>query len=102
MKIQWCWRCRMEVPMLENEEARKAYQLYGVGMKNLSGGIEREVRFKEILDYYKEVTGWDETEPNAIMHHFVDIYGPPCENCSKPYRTPKANFCAACGNKRAT
>lgn len=40
-----------------------------------------------------------QTEPNAIMHHAIGMYGTDCENCGKPYRTPKAKICAACGNK---
>ena len=98
MKILWCWRCQMEVPMLEGEEAKRAYELYGMGFKPIAGGNMQE-RFKELINYYKEVTGEEYTNPNAIIHHMVDMYGPPCEKCGKPYRTSKASFCAACGNK---
>lgn len=97
MKVLWCWRCRMEIPMLDEEEYRKAYELYGKAFK--SEGTLKE-RFSELLDYYKAVTGMEVTEPNAIMHHRVAQYGPPCEKCGKPYRTPLASFCAGCGNKR--
>ena len=100
MELLLCWRCKMEVPMLNEEEYAKAYELYGQGMKNIHENSSRLVRFKPLLDYYKKVTGWDETEPNAIMHHRIAQYGPSCENCNKPYRTPVATFCAACGNKR--
>jgi hypothetical protein len=37
MKILWCWRCRMEVPMLEEEEGKKAYELYSAGFRTPSG-----------------------------------------------------------------
>ena len=99
MKILWCWRCRMEVPMLEEHEAKKAYELYSLGFKNHSGSGMKG-RFKALIDYYQETTGEEYDNQNAIMHHMVDMYGPPCENCGKPYRTSKATFCAACGNKR--
>jgi len=89
----------MEIPMLDEEEYWKAYELYGVGMKNWRGGSRREA-FKELLDFYRALTGFDETEPNAILHHRIAQYGPPCEKCGKPYRTPQASFCASCGNKR--
>jgi hypothetical protein len=91
----------MEIPMLDEKEYTRAYELYGQAISQGSDfqGSRLE-RFKPLLDYYKEVTGWDETEPNAIMHHRIAQYGPPCENCGKPYRTPKATFCAACGHKR--
>jgi len=90
----------MEVPMLDENEYSIAYKLYGDGFKNKGDDLSRLDRFKSLLDFYKEVTGWDATEPNAIMHHRVAQYGPPCEKCGKPYRTNEASFCAACGNKR--
>ncbi len=80
--------------MLDETEYTIAQQLYKKAFREL----DRE--FKELLDYYNNVTGFNETEPNAIMHHRIAQYGPDCEQCKKPYRTPKASFCAACGNKR--
>ncbi|RKQ43395.1 hypothetical protein BXY85_4017 [Roseivirga pacifica] len=100
MKELWCWRCKMEIPMLDEEEYAIAHKLYGEALGRRKPGMTREESFKPMLNYYKEVTGFEETEPNAIMHHRIAQYGPPCENCGKPYRTPKASFCAACGNKR--
>lgn len=98
MQKLWCWRCRMEIAMLDENEFRTAHELYGQGIRALEG--TRQERFKPLLDYYFQVTGEVETEPNAVMHHRVAQYGPPCENCGKPYRTPKASCCAACGHKR--
>ena len=90
----------MEVPMLDEEEFSIAHQLYGDAFKGLKPGLTIEECFQPMLDYYNELTGFGETEPNAIMHHRIAQYGPLCENCGKPYRTPDASFCAACGNKR--
>lgn len=84
--------------MLEGEESIIASKLYSEGFKTLEK--DRQKRFKKLLDYYNDLTGFGETEPNAIIHHFADMYGPDCENCGKPYRTDKAKFCASCGNKR--
>ena len=98
MEVKYCWRCKMEVPMLDQDEFTIASQLYSKGMKTLHQ--DRKVGFKELLDYYNDLTGFGETEPNAIMHHSLEQIGPDCDNCGKPYRTPKAKICAACGNKR--
>ena len=84
--------------MLNEEEYGIAYELYGKGMHAMDG--TREERYKPLLDYYFQVTGEIETEPNAVMHPRIAQYGPPCENCGKPYRTSKASFCASCGHKR--
>jgi hypothetical protein len=50
-----------------------------------------------VLQRYFEVTGFEETNANAIWHHQLKQLGPPCRNCGKPLRTPRAKLCAACG-----
>lgn len=88
--------------MLDEEEYKIASKLYRNGFETGKCSMTRKKRFKDLLDYYKDLTGFEETNPNAIMHHRIELYGSACENCSKPYRTPKASFCAACGNKKET
>ena len=60
-----------------------------------TGVIER--RLRHLTAGYELFTGMVETNPNAVWHHVVDQYGPPCEDCGKPLRTPWARFCASCG-----
>ena len=81
--------------MLDDAEFIKAKELYSSGFKSA-----KPDRFKPLLDYYNDLTGFGEIEHYAIMHHQISQYGLPCESCGKPYRTPQAAFCAACGNKR--
>lgn len=83
--------------MLSEVEFSTAEKLYKKGFRSAHKPSDR---FKDLTDYYKNLTGFAETNGNAIMHHRVSIYGPPCESCGKPYRTPKASFCVACGNQR--
>jgi hypothetical protein len=49
-----------------------------------------------VLQRYFELTGLRETNINAIWHHRASAFGPPCHSCGKPFRTPKARFCAEC------
>jgi hypothetical protein len=49
---------------------------------------------------YERMTGYRETNPNAIYHHRLSIYGPPCGRCGRLLRTPAASFCASCGWRR--
>jgi hypothetical protein len=52
---------------------------------------------KEALERYFQITGFRETNALALWHHRLELYGPPCRDCGKPLRTPKAKLCAACG-----
>ncbi len=83
--------------MLDDDEFAKAKELYSLGFKNIKAD-----RFKPLIDYYNNLTGSNiaDDEYNTVLHHQISQYGPECENCGKPYRTPLASFCAACGNKR--
>jgi hypothetical protein len=54
-------------------------------------------RFRPVLDAYEQLTGFHETNANAIMHHRLASYGPPCTACGRPLRTPRAARCMACG-----
>ncbi|MDX6458396.1 MAG: hypothetical protein QOE55_2093 [Acidobacteriaceae bacterium] len=89
VSVLYCWRCQIEVPMLEQEEA--AYVL------ELGPDPERGPDQDRILRRYFEVTGFEETNANAIWHHVVSQHGAPCSSCGKPLRTPRARMCAACG-----
>jgi hypothetical protein len=94
------------MPMLDEDEFAEMWRLYGGGMKATKEfrqkwglpleGIQRELRFKPLLDRYEQLTGMKETNPNAVMHHRLAQYGPPCKRCGKPLRTPRAKLCGAC------
>lgn len=71
------------------------------GLTEISQERMFELRWAGLLDAYHELTGYRETNPNAIWHHRVAIYGDPCQACGKPLRTPRASWCAACGHSSA-
>ncbi len=60
------------------------------------------LHYAEAVDLYERLTGVRETVPLAIWHHRLSLYGPPCPTCGKPYRTPQAKLCAACGHRRTS
>ena len=88
----WCWRCKTEVPMLDDDEFKRVSALLKTG----SEGSTTERMFGPVLNEYERITGIRETNPNAIFHHVLSKYGPPCAHCGKPLRTPRAKMCAAC------
>ena len=49
---------------------------------------------------YEEITGFPESNANALFHHRLSLYGPPCHSCGKPLRTPQETYCPMCGTER--
>lgn len=120
MKVLWCWRCKMEIPMLDEDEWDLLMRVHDTWREDPAGAVEmlrREAAQRgvtpprtppgdlsglrrhlwHITAGYAVFTGMEETEPNAVWHHRVSLYGPPCPACRKPLRTPSAKLCAACG-----
>lgn len=105
MKLLWCWRCKCEMPMLEEAEYAQVWKLYGTGIEATKEyrelwnipllSMKREDRFRPLLETYERLTGMKETNPNAILHHRLSLYGPPCKHCKKPLRSPRAKLCGA-------
>jgi len=93
LKILYCWRCQMDVPMLDEAEWAPVEAFL---MCEVTRNMNRQA-----LDEYERVTGYRETNPAALWHHRILVYGPPCTHCGKPLRTRQAKLCAACGEPRA-
>ncbi|WP_434346614.1 hypothetical protein ACN6A1_35195 [Myxococcus virescens] len=101
MKVLWCWRCRMDLPMLDEEEfARIHLLLQRKQLRNEAGISSLKHAFAPALREYERLTGFRETNINAVLHHRLILFGPPCTACGKPLRTPQARYCAACGASR--
>jgi hypothetical protein len=96
----------MDIPMLTEEEWQSASPY-------LANAIEQIKRYREenacslkeatekgfgqkALAEYERLTGFHETNPNALFHHRLSIYSPPCPSCGKPFRTPQVRYCAMC------
>lgn len=78
--------------MLDDDEFKRVSSLLHTGTE----GETKELMFGPLLCEYERITGIRETNPNAIYHHVLSMYGPPCAHCGKPLRTPKASVCGAC------
>ncbi len=92
--------------MLEEHEWKEFFPIYEASMVSAKQYVlEHKTRsglefvFQPALDKWFEMTGFRETNINAVWHHRASAYGPPCGGCGKPLRTPEARFCAECGWK---
>ena len=110
--LLYCWRCRTDVPMLDEAEWAQVHALLSVSIARLqeyrlvhAASLPEAMRHvvvgREALAKYREFTGYDEANVNALQHHRASLYGPPCASCGKPLRTPRAKLCAACGAVKA-
>ena len=91
MKRLWCWRCRAEVPMLDDPEFTRA-----MSFRKMNETLPPKEEFRDALREYNGITGFAETNPVPVYHHRLSMYGPPCKKCGKPLRTPRAKLCGAC------
>ena len=82
----------MEIPMLEPDEVDRVFGLGNTGES--ADPFQRE--WGPALREYEHITGFHETNPMALYHHQVKMFGPPCRRCGKPLTTPRAKICGAC------
>ncbi len=80
-----------------HSDAMRATQEFRAQHRLPLTGLSSEERFRPVLDLYEQLTGFRETNVNAVMHHRLALYGPPCTICGKPLRTPQASRCMVCG-----
>lgn len=107
MKTLYCWRCQRDVPMLDEEEFARIKPLHTQGIESIKAYREQhrvgladvaiDQHFLALREAYQQITGVDEPNHDEILRHRIALYGPPCEACGKPLRTPEAQLCAACG-----
>jgi uncharacterized Zn finger protein (UPF0148 family) len=109
-KTVYCWRCKIDVPMLTEDEwqlVKPEAMLEQIKQYRKETGASLAEAYRDntglhALVTYERITGFHETNANALMHHRLKLYGPSCSACGKPLRTPIASFCAVCGAKRTS
>lgn len=103
VRLRWCWRCQRVLPMLDEDEFWRISALIRAGFaaarsRPREGGLATV--FTEALREYERITGFAETNGNALSHHRIALYGPDCAACGRPLRTKAARHCASCGAVR--
>jgi hypothetical protein len=100
-EYQECWALMQEALAVTDPTSLSSY-IQKHGLANVSDGPiqpakARELINKPVFDAYERITGYRETNINAIWHHRISIYGSPCQRCGKVLRTPFAFKCFECG-----
>jgi hypothetical protein len=96
------------MPMLDEQEFAEIVPLHRSGMQSYGApeapieSIPRTIRFEAMLNRYEAITGHKETNPNAVWHHRLSLYGPPSERCGRPLRSPMAKGCGSCMAPRSS
>lgn len=60
------------------------------------GRLGLDERFRPVRLRYRQLTGIGHCHHTEIRRHRLALYGPPCTQCGRPLRTPRAKLCAAC------
>jgi hypothetical protein len=110
MQTLYCWRCRTEMPMLDEQEWATISPLLRRSLADTKEERARtdvplssslvERHFRPALEEYARLTGYVETNSNAVWHHRLSLYGAACPSCGKPFRTPAAKLCVSCGYRK--
>jgi len=83
--------------MLDDDEWKRVSSLFNTGTE----GDSRQRMFAVALREHERITGFHETNPNVLYDHRISKWGPPCEKCGKPLRTPRAKLCGSCMHPRS-
>lgn len=51
----------------------------------------------DAMESYERVSGVRLAHPDQLYWVRMSLYGAPCPTCGRPFRTPRAKLCAACG-----
>jgi hypothetical protein len=108
-KLLYCWRCKMDVPMLDEAEWAEVFpsleSIKRYGHENRPSAAELTA-YKDYawgsgaVDRYRRMTGFRADDAGVIRYHRIANLGPPCSACGKLLRTPRAKLCAECGAPR--
>ncbi len=89
------WAAFHPILSMSLERTKQIRATTGVSLKEA-----RPLAYRAAFDEYERITGFRETNIDALWHHQASLYGPPCNSCGKPLRTPHANQCVECGADR--
>src|SRR4051794_20564619 len=108
MEMLWCWRCEAKVPMLDEGEFDEISKLYSecahqakqCRLRTNASIEEVQVYFRPMQLELERITGVADCDPHEALHHRLSRFGPLCNRCGKPLRSPDAKRCVERGTLR--
>ncbi|HWB18873.1 MAG TPA: hypothetical protein VG711_01115 [Phycisphaerales bacterium] len=106
MEKVWCWRCKQWVGAMDEQEYQSLRSLYHECVFRGSQAApknddDHRMMFEPMVTAYERLTGTMHIDPDEILKHRMEQFGPPCQACGKNLRTPVARTCFECGQPRA-
>jgi hypothetical protein len=96
----------MDIPMMEEHEWKQVSpflenMILRIKEYRSANNCDLRTAQENVLDLacqkYNEMTGFNETNGNALWHHRLSDWGPECTECGHLLRTSKASYCVNCG-----
>ncbi len=88
------WEQVRPLLQMDSKRTKKYRQDTGAGLREAIDALRHEA-----CEKYFEITGFRETNPNALWHHHLSNFGPECDSCGHLLRTKESTYCANCGAK---
>ena len=107
MKIRFCWRTNKPEMMLSEDEWQQIRSLSEGTQANTMAlqneGLSKHqaaiILHKKMVDAYNKLTNGNlpYEDWHLIQYFQLNQYGPDCNKCGFPLRSPRAKLCANCG-----
>jgi hypothetical protein len=103
MKTYYCWRCKKQMPLLDEDEWSEIQPFikscYGNPMDKYDEikWARRVQRQQDAVKKFEELTCAADVAFDVIEHHRLLQWGEECRQCGELLRTPKARYCCNCG-----
>jgi hypothetical protein len=92
--------------MLDEDEFEPVLRAYLNGTRGVKLGRkltgqpltpeDEEKVWTDVASRHREITGVSSVDPREILHHRLSLLGPPCAQCGKELRSPRARKCTEC------
>jgi len=113
---KYCYKLGYVIPMLTDEEFEQIRPHLGIielikryrtqtgcslleAKTHVENNLDEMTQKSEAMAIYEKLTGQRLNSMDELYLTPLPDYGRPCPSCGKPFRSPRAKFCAECGSR---